>query len=85
MKTYWGVEVQRYAFLASTMGGGESSALRTGRFAPGEKAPGTHWIEGWVGLRAGLDAVEKKKSPSPCRESNPRTPIFQPAASRYTD
>jgi hypothetical protein len=29
---------------------------------PGEKNPGTQWIEGWVGLRAGLDAVAKQKS-----------------------
>jgi len=27
-------------------------------FTPrGEKAPGTHWIGGWVGPRAGLDVV----------------------------
>jgi hypothetical protein len=26
---------------------------------PREIAPGTHWIGGWVGLRAGLDAVGK--------------------------
>jgi hypothetical protein len=24
----------------------------------GERAPGTHWIGGWVGPRAGLNAVE---------------------------
>jgi hypothetical protein len=24
-----------------------------------ERAPGTYWIEGWVGPRAGLDAVEE--------------------------
>jgi hypothetical protein len=30
------------------------------RFAPiGERAAGTHWIEGWVGPRAGLDPVEQ--------------------------
>jgi hypothetical protein len=28
---------------------------------PGEKAPGTHWIDGWVDPRAGLDDVEKRK------------------------
>jgi hypothetical protein len=28
---------------------------------PGEKAPGTHWIEGWVDPRAGLDDMEKRK------------------------
>jgi hypothetical protein len=26
-----------------------------------EKSPGTHWIGGWVSLRACLDAVEKRK------------------------
>jgi hypothetical protein len=47
-----------------------------------ERAPGTHWIGGWVGPRAVLDAVVKKKIPSLRRESNPRTPIIQPAAQR---
>jgi hypothetical protein len=50
-----------------------------------EKAPGTHWIGGWVGPRAVLDTVVKRKIPSPRRESNPRTPIVQPVAQRYTD
>jgi hypothetical protein len=27
---------------------------------PRERAPGTHWIEGWVGPRAGLDDVVKR-------------------------
>jgi hypothetical protein len=26
-----------------------------------ERAPGTHWIGGWVDLRAGLDDLEKRK------------------------
>jgi hypothetical protein len=52
---------------------------------PGEKAPDTHWIGGWVGPRAVLDAVGKRKIPSPRRKSNPRTPIVQPVAQRYTD
>jgi hypothetical protein len=30
-------------------------------FTPGEGAPGTHWIGGWVDLRAGLDDLEKRK------------------------
>jgi hypothetical protein len=32
-----------------------------------------------------LDAVVKRKIPSPRRESNPRTPIVQPVSQRYTD
>jgi len=52
---------------------------------PGKEPPGTHWIGGWVGPRAVLDAVEKRKIPSPRRESNPDHPIVQPVASPYTD
>jgi hypothetical protein len=63
----------------------EWSASRGGRFTPRETAPGTHWIGGWMGPRAGRDAVVKKRIPSPRRESNPRTPIIQPVAQRYTD
>jgi hypothetical protein len=37
---------------------------------------------GWLGPRASLDAVVKRKIPSPCRDSNP--PIIQPVAQRYT-
>jgi hypothetical protein len=37
------------------------------------------------GPRAVLDAVVKRKFPSPRRESNPRTPVVQPIAQRYTD
>jgi hypothetical protein len=35
--------------------------------------------------RAVLDTVAKRKIPIPRRESNPRTPIVQPVAQRYTD
>jgi hypothetical protein len=40
------------------------------RFTPGERTPGTHWIGGWVGLRAGLDAGARRKILCPCRGSN---------------
>jgi len=32
---------------------------------PKERAPVTHWIRDWVGPRALLEAVVKKKIPSP--------------------
>jgi hypothetical protein len=59
----------------SALDGGEWSASRPGHFNPRERAPGTHWIGGWVGPRAVLDAVVKRKIPRPYRESNLRTPI----------
>jgi hypothetical protein len=48
-------------FLTSALVGGEWSASRPGRFTPGERAPGTHWIRGWVDPKAGLDNLEKRK------------------------
>jgi hypothetical protein len=38
--------------------GGDWLFSLPGRFTLGDRAPGTHLI-GWVGTRAGLDAVEK--------------------------
>jgi hypothetical protein len=52
---------------------------------PRKEPPATHWIGGWVGPRAVLDVVVKRKIPSPHRESNPRTPIVRPVAQRYTN
>jgi hypothetical protein len=78
----------RYSYthsLTSALNGSEWSASRPDRFTPRERAPGTHWIGGWVGTRAVLDAVVRRKIHSPRRESNPRTPIVQPVAQRYTD
>jgi hypothetical protein len=71
--------------LTLALDGSEWSALRSGRFTHREAAPGTHWIGYWVGPRAVLDVVVKRKFPRPCRESNPDHPIAQPVASRYTD
>jgi hypothetical protein len=71
--------------LTSSLDGGEWSASRPSHFPPRERAPGIHWIGGWVGPRAVLDAVVKRKIPSPRRESNSRTPIVQPVAQCYTD
>jgi hypothetical protein len=61
MKAYGGVDVWIHVFLTSALVGGEWSASRPGRFIPGERAPGTHWIGGWVDLRIGLDDVENRK------------------------
>jgi hypothetical protein len=54
------------------------------RFTPGERTPGTHWIGGWVGLRAGLDAGVRRKILCPCRGSNLDHPIVQPVVRHYT-
>jgi hypothetical protein len=63
MKAYRGSGGIVHAFLTSALYGGEWSASCYGRFIPRERAPGTHWTGGWVGPRAVLDAVVKRKIP----------------------
>jgi hypothetical protein len=52
------------------------SDSRAGRFSPGEKALDTHCIGGWVGPRAVLEAVpRRKKIPTlPYQKLNPGRP-----------
>jgi hypothetical protein len=52
--------LQRF-LSTSALVGSECSASRPEHFTPGERVPGTRWIGGWVGLRAGLDYMEKIK------------------------
>jgi len=49
--------------LTSVPDGGEWSGSRLGRSTLGYRDPGTNWIGGWVGPRASLDVVEKRKNP----------------------
>jgi hypothetical protein len=56
MNAYVGVDVLFHVFFTSALLG-EWTALRFGRFTPGERAPGTHWTGGWIGPRTGLDDV----------------------------
>jgi hypothetical protein len=69
MKAYGGVE-------ASTLDGGGWVSFTS----LGGRGPGTHWIGGWVGPTADLDAVEKKEISCLCSGSNPDFMIFQPIA-----
>jgi hypothetical protein len=60
MKGYGGVDVQIHIFLTSALVG-VSGQLHSRPLYPGERAPGNHWIGGWVDPRADLDYVEKRK------------------------
>jgi len=64
MKTYWGMEVQRHAFLTSALDRGKWSASRLSGFTSGKGAHSTNRIGGWVGPTADLDSVPKRKIPS---------------------
>jgi hypothetical protein len=52
------MDVQIRIFLTPALVGGEWSASRPFRFTPGERAPDTHWIGGWVNPTAALDDME---------------------------
>jgi hypothetical protein len=74
MKEYWEWRYSSTHSLTSALDGGEWSVSRPCCFTPRERAPGTHWIGGWVSTRAVLDAVSKRKIPNSCRNSNPDHP-----------
>jgi hypothetical protein len=61
MKAYGRVNAQIHVFFPSALVGDEWLASSAGHFIPGERAPGTQCIGGWVGPRAGLDNMEKWK------------------------
>jgi hypothetical protein len=67
------VEVLFYLFLTSALDGGKWSASCSGRFISGKNS-GTCWIGDWVGPRAGLDVLEKRKISFLYRDSNPDRP-----------
>jgi hypothetical protein len=55
------VHVRIQVFLNSALLGGELLASCSRRFTAGERAPGSHYIGGWVGPGTGLDGVERGK------------------------
>jgi hypothetical protein len=61
MKTYRGVDIYIHVFLTSALVGGEWSTSPLRLLYPRRKGLRYHWIGGWVGPKAGLDDVEKRK------------------------
>jgi hypothetical protein len=64
MKVYWGWRYNSTHSLTLALDGSEWSATHPSRFIPRERDPGTHWTGGWVGPRAILDMVVKRKIPA---------------------
>jgi hypothetical protein len=79
MMAYWGVEVWLHASFTSALGGGGLSVSCHDRFTPKETTLFTHWVGGWMGSRADLDTVVKRKIPSPCRDLKRNLPARNPA------
>jgi hypothetical protein len=61
MKADEEVDVYVHICLTSTLVGGEWLATLPCHFTRGKRTPSIHWIGGWVGPRAGLDDVERRK------------------------
>jgi hypothetical protein len=71
-------------FLTSALVEDEWLASRPQPLYPRKRAIGTHWIGSWVGPRAGLDAMEKRKISFSCRRSNPGRPARSPSLYRLS-
>jgi hypothetical protein len=67
------------------LGWGERSAWRPVRFTSGGRAPGTHRIGGYVGLKAGRGSVGKRRISLPCRKYNPYSLHVHSVAHRYVN
>jgi hypothetical protein len=91
MEVYGRKEVQLLLILnLGTRWGWVVSVTPWPRFTPGKRTPGTHWIEGWVGPRAGLDAGVRRKILCLCRGSKflveryLKTELFKTTQSDYS-
>jgi hypothetical protein len=73
MKMYWGVNIWHHVFLTAALVG-EWSASRPSR----DKNP-RYSFDRRLDLRAGLDAVDRRKNPIILPPGN-RTPVLQPVA-----
>jgi hypothetical protein len=67
-------------FLTLALDDGEWLASHSYHITHGETALGTHCTGGWVGPRASLDIMEKRKVSCSCWELNPDSLVIQPVA-----
>jgi hypothetical protein len=72
IRVYKGMEVQLYAFMNLAVVSFTHHSLY-----PEEGVLGSYYTGGWVGLRAHLDSVEKRKPFCPCSGSNPDSSVVQ--------
>jgi hypothetical protein len=61
MNTYGAVEVKLHAFIILVLPGCKELLSRDDCSIPEERVRGTHWVGCWMGPRAGLDMMAKRK------------------------
>jgi hypothetical protein len=64
-----------YSFLTLALDGVSGQRHAPAALYPRERTLVTHWIGGWMGLRAGLDTEAREKILCLCRGSKPGRPI----------
>jgi hypothetical protein len=74
-----------YSFLKSALDGMSGQSHVPASLYSRETTPGTHYTEGWVGFRVGLETEAIEKILSPLRGSNLNRPVVQSVARHYTD
>ena len=85
MKTHGDVSSRFYTYTATALGRGRVASPTLGSLYHPGKAPGTHFVGGWVDSRTSLDTKEWRKSP-PLRHpgSNPGHPSLSQAPCRLS-
>jgi hypothetical protein len=69
-------ETKEYnSFSTSALDGVSGERHAPAALYPYERTPGTHWIGGWVSLRAGLDTDARGKILCLCQGPNPGCPV----------
>jgi hypothetical protein len=72
-----------YSFFTSALDGVSGQRHAPAALYSWERTPGTHWIGGWVGLRAGLDT--EARGNMLFASTGDRTPVVQSVVRHYTD
>jgi hypothetical protein len=70
-----------HTFFTSALDAGQWWPSRPGHFTAGKEALGNRWIEGWLGPRASMDAVNRITWPA----INPYSSAMQSVARGYTE
>lgn len=80
MKGHGRVEVHLHSFLTPPLYGGVRLVSPPVCFTPGERTPVSYLGGDWVGHRAGLGVMKKRKITCQNRESKYDILVFQPVA-----
>ena len=73
-KAFGELMVRPLVFLTPTLDAVERFVANVCRFTSWERTAGTCWVEGWARHRAGLDVLQKRRTPMSHRVPTPISP-----------